>query len=95
MDGTGWQTADGSISHQSDKQTITLGGHTDRVELVSTRYSTTNWLTGARGAVNQQSLGKTRTSALWAQDSADLTDTLRLVGGGDILIRWEEKKAAL
>ena len=25
----------------------------------------------------------------------DVSDTLRLVGGGDILIRWEEKKAAL
>ena len=89
MDGTGWRTYDGTVSREAGMHTLSAGAHRDQIQLSSTRYSTTDWLRGEAGAVTQQSLGQTRTDAVWVQDATNLSDSFRLVVGA----RYERWKA--
>ncbi len=93
MDGTGWSTLDlkgywrpqgpGGV-HQAS-----FGFHYDRYVLADPKFNTANWITGDSGTLASSSLGKTQTSALWAQDVWRLTPTLRATLGG----RYESWRA--
>jgi iron complex outermembrane receptor protein len=82
LDGTGWDTLDAKAAWSRGGNVLSAGVHWDRFVLASNRYTTTDWIKGANGALNQQSLGKTRTAALWAQDALDLLPRLTLTLGG-------------
>ncbi|MEO5493053.1 MAG: TonB-dependent receptor [Sphingomonas sp.] len=85
LNGTGWTTLDAKAVWRSDDagtNALSFGAHWDEFRIVSNRYATTEWLAGAPGALNLQSLGQTRTAALWAQDSWRFAPTLTLSLGG-------------
>ncbi len=90
MDGTGWRGLDASASRKIGDQALSFGAHDDKVELASSKYATPNWIDGAAGALTQQSLGQTRTSALWAQDALNVNDNVKVTIGG----RYEDWKAS-
>ncbi|OYY89526.1 MAG: TonB-dependent receptor [Sphingomonas sp. 28-66-16] len=85
LDGTGWATADAKLAWRADaagRHVLSGGGHWDRYTLDSNRYATTDWRTGATGALNLVSRGKTQTIALWAQDAWTIAPPLTLTIGG-------------
>ena len=85
LDGTGWRTADAKAAYRLDAagaHIIGVGAYYDRFELASNRYATIDWLRGGQGALLLQSLGKTRTAALWAQDAWTLLPRVTLMAGG-------------
>ncbi|MGN6817848.1 MAG: TonB-dependent receptor [Sphingomonas sp.] len=82
LDGTGWDTLDAKLAWSRGANVLSAGAHWDRFVLVSNRYASDDWIDGADGSLNQQSLGKTRTAALWAQDALDLLPRLTLTLGG-------------
>lgn len=82
LDGTGWDTLDAKSAWSRGGNVLSAGAHWDRFVLASNRYATTDWIKGTDGVLNQQSLGKTRTAALWAQDALDLLPRLTLTLGG-------------
>ena len=82
LDGTGWDTLDAKGSLHSGAHTLALGAHWDRFMLDSNRYTTADWRDGKEGALNLSSRGKTRTAALWAQDSWALAPRLTGTLGG-------------
>ena len=82
LDGTGWDTIDAKAAWTHGANVLSLGAHWDRFVLVSNRYTTDDWTKGPDGALNQQSLGKTRTAALWAQDALTLAHSVTLTIGG-------------
>jgi len=83
LDGTGWDTLDAKLAWRRGGNVLSAGAHWDQFVLASNRYTTSDWVKGPDGALNQQSLGRTRTAALWAQDALDLApDTLTLTLGG-------------
>lgn len=92
LDGTGWKTFDAKGAWRSDDaatHTISFGAHGDWFEIDSNRYNTTDWVRGSEGPLALQSKGKTRTYALWAQDTWRITRPLTLTIGG----RYEWWKA--
>lgn len=85
LDGTGWTTLDAKAVWRSDDagtNALSFGAHWDQFRIASNRYATTDWIAGTPGALNLQSLGKTRTAALWAQDAFKVTPTVTLDLGG-------------
>ncbi len=82
LDGTGWDTLDAKAAWTRDGNVLSAGAHWDRFEIASNRYATTDWIRGAAGTLNQQSLGKTRTAALWAQDAWTIVPAVTLTVGG-------------
>ncbi len=82
LDGTGWDTLDAKAAWSRGGNVLSAGVHWDRFVLASNRYATSDWINGAPAALNQQSLGKTRTAALWVQDALDLLPRLTLTLGG-------------
>jgi iron complex outermembrane recepter protein len=85
LDGTGWVTLDGKVAWRSDAaatHTVSAGVHADAFTLASNRYRTTDWLHGGEGQLDLQSSGKTRTIAIWAQDSWRFAHALTLTAGG-------------
>ena len=85
LDGTGWTTLDAKAVWRSDDagtNALGFGAHWDQFRIVSNRYATTDWIAGAPGALTLQSLGKTRTAALWAQDTWRVVKSLTLSIGG-------------
>lgn len=86
-DGTGWQTldlkgdwrpgGDMSSAHQ-----VSMGYHYDHYELVSDTNSTTDWLSGAAGALTTNSRGQTQTNAVYLQDAWAFAPDWKLVAGG-------------
>ncbi|MEO5937854.1 MAG: TonB-dependent receptor [Sphingomonas sp.] len=85
LNGTGWTTLDAKAVWRSDeagKNALSLGAHSDQFRIASNRYATIDWIAGAPGALTLQSLGKTRTTALWAQDAWEFLPTLTLSVGG-------------
>ncbi|MCC6928731.1 MAG: TonB-dependent receptor [Gemmatimonadaceae bacterium] len=90
LSGTGWETLDlKGTWHRgglSAAHTVSFGAHHDRYELVNPTYTTADWTSGEPyTGVATRGDGKTRTSALWAQDAWQLAPALRLTVGG----RWE------
>ncbi|QJU57584.1 TonB-dependent receptor [Sphingomonas sp. AP4-R1] len=83
LDGTGWQTLDANGSvFLGGGHRLGFGAHYDRFEIKSSRYLTNDWRTGSEGALDLQSLGKTRTVGLWLQDAWDIRPNLTLTVGG-------------
>ncbi|MGH8765706.1 MAG: TonB-dependent receptor, partial [Burkholderiales bacterium] len=86
MTDTGWGTFDlkgfWRPQGRSGAHQASFGGHHDQYKLVSTVYSTTNWIAGDPGARVTDSRGKTRTNALWAQDAWQFAELWRLTLGG-------------
>ncbi|MFT3725597.1 MAG: TonB-dependent receptor [Hyphomonadaceae bacterium] len=90
-DGTGWTTLDGKgVWRFAPGHELSFGLHGDEYELQNERYSTTNWINGAPGALTNASRGKTRTSAVWVQEAWDASDAVTVVVGG----RFETWKAS-
>ncbi len=92
LDGTGWDTFDAKAVWRSgtgDANALSAGAHLDRFVLASNRFATTDWVSAAAGALNQQSLGKSRTAALWVQDAWKIAPAVTLTVGG----RYEWWKA--
>src|SRR5262249_46534121 len=58
-------------------------------KLVNTIYATTDWINGSPGAITSNSLGKTRTNALWLQDAWRFAPLYRLTVGA----RYESWRA--
>jgi len=70
LDGTGWYTVDAKASWRVDPAgwlTLAGGYHRDEYRLNSNHYSTTDWIAGTAGALNQASRGLNRTDAVWGQ----------------------------
>ncbi len=91
LDGTGWETVDlKGAWHRGGvgaRHTVTAGAHVDRYTLVNPTYTTSNWRDpDARTGVATQGDGRTRTAALWAQDSWRVVPAVTLTVGG----RWED-----
>ncbi len=85
LDGTGWRTVDAHLTWRSDARAtnaLTVGAHADEFRLASNRYTTTDWINGGEGALNLQSLGRTRTVAVWAEDVLRPAAPLTLTPGG-------------
>ena len=86
LDGTGWETVDlkgawhaGGIGAT---HTVSFGVHDDRYVLSNPTYNTPDWRNGAFNSVSTEGDGKTRTAALWAQDSWMITPALNFTFGG-------------
>ncbi|RXZ39079.1 TonB-dependent receptor [Oxalobacteraceae bacterium CAVE-383] len=91
--GTGWSTADvKGIWHgegDATKHIISFGAHYDQYKLVNPTYNTADWVSGGNGSLFSNSLGKTTTSALWAQDAWRLSPSIIATIGG----RYESWRA--
>jgi iron complex outermembrane receptor protein len=86
LDGTGWATLDlkgawhaGGIG---TTHTVSFGAHDDRYALANPTYNTPDWRNGPFTTVATEGDGKTRTAALWAQDSWMITPAVNLTVGG-------------
>ncbi|PZU11943.1 MAG: TonB-dependent receptor [Sphingomonas sp.] len=83
LDGTGWRTLDANGGlFLGGGHRLGFGAHYDRFEIRSSRYLTGDWRAGSEGALDLQSLGKTRTTGLWLQDAWDIRPELTLTIGG-------------
>lgn len=86
MGGTGWSTVDvkGIWRPQgvSGPHTVSFGAHYDQFRLDSPTYNTADWISGSEGSLYSNSLGRTETSALWAQDVWRFTSSLTATLGG-------------
>lgn len=95
LNGTGWRTADVKAAwHQGGllaAHTVSFGAHVDQYTLINPTYNTADWQVDkpAYTTVASEGDGKTRTSALWAQDSWRVNSQLRFTLGG----RYEQWKA--
>ncbi len=90
-DGTGWKTLDAKgIWRIAPGHELSFGLHGDQYTLKNERYSTTNWLGGAPGALTNASRGQTQTTAAWIQDAWDINSAVNIVLGG----RFESFKAS-
>jgi len=95
LSGTGWRTADAKGAWHaggvSAAHTVTFGAHYDQYTLLNPTYNTADWTAAnpVYTTVASEGDGKTRTTALWAQDSWRITPTLRFTFGG----RYEQWKA--
>ncbi|WP_034293957.1 TonB-dependent receptor [Herbaspirillum sp. RV1423] len=91
--GTGWNTLDLKGTWRPDgvsgAHVVSFGGHADEYKLVSPTYLTGNWVSGDNDALSVDSRGKTRTTALWAQDVWRLSQNWKATVGG----RYEWWKA--
>jgi len=86
LDGTGWETLDlkgawhaGGIGAT---HTVSFGAHSDRYALANPTYNTSDWRNGSFTGVSTEGDGKTRTAALWIQDSWYITPALNFTFGG-------------
>jgi len=83
MTGTGWRTLDfhGFVRNAGPHQ-LHGGLHYDDFTLRSRRFAAADWLNGPAGALTQESLGHTRTLALWGEDEWMLASGVMLTLGG-------------
>jgi iron complex outermembrane receptor protein len=87
LDGTGWSTVDLKALWRrggpASAHAVSFGVHSDHYKLVNTTYNTANWMVGAPyTGVATEGDGKTRTNAVWAQDSWRIMPDLKLTFGG-------------
>lgn len=87
MNGTGWQNLDlrGEWRPDGDMKSahqVSFGYHDDRYVLNSNTFITADWLNGAAGALSSNSLGKTKTQAVYLQDAWRFAPDWKLVVGG-------------
>ncbi|HTP95555.1 MAG TPA: TonB-dependent receptor, partial [Burkholderiales bacterium] len=89
MTDTGWITGDIKGYWRPQGMTgahqVSFGVHGDQYKLVNTSYSTSAWNTGATGGpISANSLGKTQTYGLWAQDAWRFAPQYKLTLGGRV-----------
>ena len=95
LSGTGWKSADlkgaWHAGGATARHTVTFGAHIDQYALVNPTYNTADWTVSdpVVTTVASEGDGKTRTTALWVQDSWRVWPQLRLIVGG----RYEQWKA--
>jgi iron complex outermembrane recepter protein len=95
LDGTNWTTGDvrglWRPAGPGGAHEVSFGVHGDRYELVNPVYKIPTWFGGpdATSELYTKSLGKTQTTALWAQDAWRFAPQFRLTVGG----RWEDWRA--
>jgi iron complex outermembrane receptor protein len=95
LDGTSWSSLDlkGAWRHGGiaalPTHTVAFGAHLDGYALNNPTYNTAEWRSGAFTTVATEGDGKTRTQALWAQDSWLMNDRMKLTVGG----RYENWRA--
>ncbi|MEJ0078491.1 MAG: TonB-dependent receptor [Alphaproteobacteria bacterium] len=95
LDGTNWTTVDAKgiwRTAAAGPHEVSFGVHGDRYELVNPIYKTPNWQDTSIDATPElytNSLGKTQTVGLWAQDAWRFAPQWKLTLGG----RWEEWRA--
>ncbi len=94
LGGTGWSTLDLKGLWRADgpggAHLVTFGAHDDRYKLYNPTYNTSDWQAGGPyTSVATEGDGKTRTQALWAQDSWRVASGVKFVFGG----RYEEWRA--
>jgi iron complex outermembrane receptor protein len=82
LDGTGWWTGDAKALWHAGANAVSGGVHWDQFTIASNRYVTSDWIGGGTGALNLQSLGKTQTVALWAQDAVEIVPGVTATLGG-------------
>ncbi len=90
LDGTDWYVLDakGIWKPRGETHIVTFGLHEDRFKIQNPRYALTDWIGGADGAVTTKSAGKTRTSAVWAQEAWKASPQVTLTLGGRYE-RWQ------
>jgi iron complex outermembrane receptor protein len=85
LDGTGWSTLDVKGAwHRGGPlatHTIAAGLHYDRYRLANPTYNTSDWRSGEPTTIATEGDGKTRTQAVWAQESWRATPTFTLTLG--------------
>ena len=82
MGGTGWRTLDfHAFTRSISSHELHGGAHYDGFTLKSRRFATDNWIDGNAGALSQESRGKVRTLALWAEDHWTLSPVIMLTLG--------------
>lgn len=94
LDGSGWSTLDlKGAWHRggawSAAHTLTFGAHYDRYRLNNPTYNTPDWRGGDVTTVATEGDGKTRTQALWAQDTWRIAPAFKFTVGG----RYEDWRA--
>src|SRR5262249_48846677 len=87
LDGTNWTTLDAKGIWRvaaAGPHEVSFGLHGDRYELVNPIYQTPNWQSSidATSTLYNNSLGKTQTGALWAQDAWRFAPQWKLTLGG-------------
>ncbi len=90
LDGTGWTNLDFKAVWRPDgldgAHVVSFGLHDDHYKLINPTFNTAEWTAGPATTVSSEGDGKTRTQAVWAQDSIRLTPALRLNLG----LRYED-----
>jgi iron complex outermembrane receptor protein len=85
MGGTGWTTFDwkGTWRPQgiSGANIVSFGVHYDQFKLVSPTFNAADWASEGEGSLFSNSLGKTQTTALWAQEVWRITPSLQATLG--------------
>lgn len=91
--GTGWATLDLNASWHPEgaasAHVLRFGAHHDQFKLVSPTYNSVDWTAGDRASLFSNSLGKTRTQALWLQDQWRFAPALTATLGA----RYEQWRA--
>jgi len=93
-DGTGWKTLDlrGELRPDGDLKSehqISFGYHYDQYELESKTLNVTDWQNSDNGTLRTNSFGKTRTQAIYLQDTWAFAHGWNATIGG----RWEHWQA--
>jgi iron complex outermembrane recepter protein len=82
MGGTGWRTLDlHAYTRTIPKHELHAGAHYDGFTLRNDRFATADWINGAPGTLTQETQGRTRTLALWAEDHWLFAPRLTLILG--------------
>lgn len=95
LSGTGWRSADAKGAWHAGgvnaKHIVTFGAHYDQYTLLNPTFNTNDWTVEkpVYTTVSTEGDGKTRTAALWAQDSWTVAPTVNVVLGA----RYEDWKA--
>ncbi len=94
-DGTNWQNADAKgiwrpFGHDGPQE-ISFGIHGDRYQLENPAFASSVWTTTTgTGQLYSDSLGETRTGAVWVQDAWKIQPNLKLTLGGR-LETWQAR----
>ena len=65
---TGWYTGDLTVEHKSPTNELAFGLTANQYATDQTRFTTTNWRTGAGRAFSTQTFGKTQMLSAWAEN---------------------------
>ncbi len=76
---TGWYTGDLTIEQLTENNELAFGVTANHYETDQTRFTTTNWRSGAGRAFSTQTFGKTRMLSAWAENRF-------LIGSGAITL---------